>query len=42
MVCLGFKPGTAKWLARMNPLSYGATPQGSKKLFLELNDPIER
>ena len=23
MVCLGFEPGTAEWLARINPLSYG-------------------
>ena len=24
MVCLGFEPKTAVWLAQTNPLSYGA------------------
>ena len=26
MVCLGFKPGVAEWLAQTDPLSYGGTP----------------
>ena len=26
MVCLGLEPGTARWKALTNPLSYGNTP----------------
>ena len=31
MVCMGFDPGTARWYAQTNPLSYGG-PQ--KRLFI--------
>ena len=26
MVCMGLKPGTAKWKAQTNSLSFGVTP----------------
>ena len=30
MVWLEFEPGVAEWLAQVNPLSYGGTPQAPK------------
>ena len=32
MVCSGFEPGTAEWLAQTNPLNYG-TPYSTDRVF---------
>ena len=33
MMCLGFEPGTAGWLAQTNPLSYGGPVVGKLTFF---------